>query len=158
MRRRGELYEPAIIFKQNRCLDSQVIPRGLERVIAASIWKLIAGNLTAYMEKNVGICNKQLMQRRIFDKMFVEVDGCQILEGFVVLQGSHISKIDDDTIPAMIKERRRNAVAGKLVDSDGVLLENMLFTSPSYAAMFVIGKSENALRISRHLKGKRCSF
>lgn len=110
------------------------------------------------MEKNVGICNKQLMQRRIFDKMFVEVDGCQILEGFVVLQGSHISKIDDDTIPAMIKERRRNAVAGKLVDSDGVLLENMLFTSPSYAAMFVIGKSENALRISRHLKRIRCSF
>lgn len=85
------------------------------------------------------------LERMIKNVGKVEADGCQTPEGFVVLQGSHISKIDDDTIPATIKERRRNAVAGKLVDSDGVLLENMLFTSPSYAAMFVIGKSENGL-------------
>lgn len=85
------------------------------------------------------------LERTIKNVGKVEADGCQTPEGFVVLQGSRISKIDDDTIPATIKERRRNAVAGKLVNSDGVLLENMLFTSPSYAAMFVIGKSENGL-------------
>lgn len=53
-------------------LTAKLSREGLEGVIVASTWKLIAGNLTAYMEKNVGICNKQLMQRRIFDKMFVE--------------------------------------------------------------------------------------
>lgn len=58
-------------------LTAKLSREGLEGIIAASIWKLIAGNLTAYletyMEKNVGNCNKQLMQKRIFDKMFVEV-------------------------------------------------------------------------------------
>lgn len=32
----------------------------------------------------------------------VAVGGCQISGGSVVLQGSHISKNDDDTISAMI--------------------------------------------------------
>lgn len=60
---------------------------------------------------------------------------------FVVLQGSHISPSDDDTIPAVIKERRRKA----RVDESFVLQEDVLFNSPSYAAMFVIGKSANGL-------------
>lgn len=81
------------------------------------------------------------LERTIKNVGKVEADGRQTPEGFVVLQGSRISKIDDDTVPATIKERRRKAS----VDADGVLLEDMLFTSPSYAAMFVIGKRENGL-------------
>lgn len=71
----------------------------------------------------------------------VEADGSQTAEGFVVFKGSHISPVDDDTIPAVIKDRRK-AVK---VDENNILLEDELFTSPSYAAMFVIGKSENGL-------------
>lgn len=71
----------------------------------------------------------------------VEADGIQTTEGFVVLRGSHISPVDDDTIPAVIKERRLKAQ----VDDNHVLQEDLLFTSPSYAAMFVIGKSANGL-------------
>lgn len=71
----------------------------------------------------------------------VEADGIQTPEGFVVLRGSHISPIDDDTVPAVIKERRRKAP----VDEEGILREDMLFTSPSYAAIFVVGKSANGL-------------
>ena len=71
----------------------------------------------------------------------VEANGAQTAEGFVVLKGSHISLTDDDTIPAVIKEHRKNAQ----VDEHGILQEDMLFTSPSYAAMFVIGKSANGL-------------
>ena len=52
-----------------------------------------------------------------------------------------VSLVDDDTIPATIKERRKCAP----VDGNGILKEDMLFTSPSYAAMFVIGKSANGL-------------
>ena len=71
----------------------------------------------------------------------VEAKGTQTAEGFVVLKGSHISLTDDDTIPSVIKERRKNAH----VNEQGVLQEDMLFTSPSYAAVFVIGKIANGL-------------
>ena len=47
---------------------------------------------------------------------------------------------DDDTIPAVLKEQRR-----KVSVIDGILQEDVLFSSPSYAAMFVIGKSANGL-------------
>lgn len=70
----------------------------------------------------------------------VEADGIRTSEGFVVLQGSHISVEDDDTIPAALKDKRR-----KVNVIDGVLQEDVLFSSPSYAAMFVIGKSANGL-------------
>lgn len=70
----------------------------------------------------------------------VEADGIRTPEGFVVLQGSHIAVEDDDTIPAVLKEKRR-----KVNVIDGVLQEDVLFSSPSYAAMFVIGKSANGL-------------
>ena len=59
----------------------------------------------------------------------------------MVLQGSHISLVDDNTVPATIKERRKNAS----IDENGILQEDMLFSSPSGAAMFVIGKSANGL-------------
>lgn len=71
----------------------------------------------------------------------VEADGLQTSEGFVVLQGSHISPVDDDTIPTVIKECRQKAQ----VDGNYILQEDLLFSSPSYAAMFVIGKSANGL-------------
>lgn len=70
----------------------------------------------------------------------VEADGVRTADGFVVLQGSHIAAEDDDTIPFVLKEKRR-----KVSTADGVLQEDVLFSSPSYAAMFVIGKSANGL-------------
>ena len=49
------------------------------------------------------------LERNIKNVGKVEANGMQTSEGFVVLQGSHISPSDDDTIPAVIKERRRKA-------------------------------------------------
>ena len=71
----------------------------------------------------------------------IEAKGIQTAEGFVVLKGSHVSLTNDDTIPLVIKERRKNAP----VNDQRVLQEDMLFTSPSYAAVFVIGKIANGL-------------
>ena len=90
------------------------------------------------------------MERTIKGVGKVEADGVQTSEGFVVLQGSHISLVDDDTIPMTIKERRKNAP----IDENGILKEDMLFTSPSYAAMFVIGKSANGLTSWKTAEGK----
>lgn len=79
----------------------------------------------------------------------VEADGIQTAEGFVVLCGSHISSVDDDTIPAVLKEQRKKAP----IDENGILQEDMLFSSPSYAAMFVIGKSANGLTSWKTIDG-----
>jgi len=68
----------------------------------------------------------------------------------VVFKGSHVSLVDDDTIPVVIKDRRKKAQ----IDEQGVLQEDMLFTSPSYAAMFVIGKSANGLKSWKTSDGK----
>ena len=80
----------------------------------------------------------------------VEADGAQTAEGFVVFAGSHISSEDDDTIPTVIKERRQKAP----LNPDWTLKEDLLFTSPSYAAMFVIGKSANGLTSWKTVDGK----
>jgi len=71
----------------------------------------------------------------------IEADCKQTVEGFVVLKGSHIEPNDSDSIPPGIKEARQKAK----IDEDGVLQEDVLFKSPSYAAAFVIGGHANGL-------------
>ena len=87
--------------------------------------------------------NKELklhLERTIKDVGKIEADGIRTSEGFVVLQGSHVSPIDDDTISTSLKEQRKKANI-----ESGILKEDILFSSPSYASMFVIGKSANGL-------------
>ena len=81
--------------------------------------------------------------KRKFKKsgLTIEADCKRTSEGFVVLAGSNIEKNDSESIPAGIKERRRTAK----INVDGVLKENVLFNSPSYAAAFVIGGHVNGL-------------
>ena len=90
------------------------------------------------------------LERTIKNVGKVEANGTQTTEGFVVLQGSYISPVDDDTVPAVIKERRVKAQ----LDENHVLKEDLLFSSPSYAAMFVIGKSANGLTSWKTADGK----
>lgn len=78
----------------------------------------------------------------------IEADGIRTSEGFVVIAGSHVSPDDDGTIPTGIKEKRNKA---RIVD--GILQEDILFSSPSGAAMFVIGKSANGLTSWKDSKG-----
>lgn len=67
-----------------------------------------------------------------------------------MLKGSHISSADDDTAPAVIRERRLKVN----VDENFILQDDVLLTSPSYAAMFVIGKSANGLTSWKTEDGK----
>lgn len=78
----------------------------------------------------------------------IEADGIRTSEGFVVLNGSHIAPEDDDTISAGIKEKRNKA---NIVE--GILQEDVLFSSPSGAAMFVVGKSANGLTSWKNADG-----
>lgn len=69
----------------------------------------------------------------------IEASAKQTNEGIVVLKGSHIEVIDSNSIPEKIRKMRQKD--GLIID--GILQENILFNSPSYAAAFVIGGSAN---------------
>lgn len=69
----------------------------------------------------------------------VKAFGKQTSDGFVVLKGSRISPKDDSTISTKVFEIRKN----RKVDKNNILLEDVLFNTPSGAAQFVIGKSSN---------------
>lgn len=65
-------------------------------------------------------------------------------EGFVVLKGSMISLEDLKIMPKSIKKLRNQLVTSGII-KDGILKENQLFTSASYAAAFVLGTNANGL-------------
>lgn len=119
---------------------AKVIMGTLGHKLFEPISKPVVKKLEEVLDKTDDMVRLHL-ERTIKNVGKVEASGAQTSEGFVVFQGSHISLVDDDTIPAVIKERRKKAS----VNQNGELQEDMLFTSPSYAAMFVIGKSANGL-------------
>ena len=106
-------------------------------------------NQEAFLQTDSGERRLHLI-RSIKNVCTVEANGAQTTEGFVVFKGSKIAPQDDETIPSVIKERRKSAS----IDDKGILLEDLLFTSPSYAAMFVIGKSANGLTSWKTENGK----
>lgn len=63
-------------------------------------------------------------------------------EGFVVLEGSQVEIKDSSYLPASLKEMRQNLIASRVIQ-DGVLREKQLFSSPSYAAAFLLGMQTN---------------
>ncbi|MDE5620260.1 MAG: DUF4357 domain-containing protein [Ruminococcus sp.] len=95
------------------------------------------------------IPNILYLERTIKNIGKINAIGHQTAEGLVVMKGSHISPESANSIPNKIKETREKAKI-----TDGILQEDMLFSSPSYAAMFVIGKSENGLKCWKTKNGR----
>jgi hypothetical protein len=130
----------------------------------AEISKMIMGTLghkvfeplveiKATTEQNSVNNNEQIlhMKRKIRKSgKTIEADCKQTVEGFVVLKGSHIELNNSDSIPPGIKEARQKAN----VDATGVLQEDVLFKSPSYAAAFVIRGHTNGLTDWKTADGK----
>lgn len=69
----------------------------------------------------------------------IEAQCKQTVEGFVVLRGSRVERLDSPTIPASIKTIREKAK----IDDNDILQEDLLFKSPSYAADFILGMNTN---------------
>ena len=90
------------------------------------------------------------LKRKVKEFGEVQATGMQTSDGFVVFSGSHISTEDDNTVPQVLKERKKTVK----LDENGNLIDNMPFSSPSYAAMFVIGKSANGLVSWKDENGK----
>ena len=94
------------------------------------------------VKKNLALIPEILyLERTIKNVGKINAMGRQTAEGFVVMKGSYISPESAESIPTKIKVLREKAQI-----KDGVLQQDTLFSSPSYAAMFVIGKSEIGLR------------
>jgi hypothetical protein len=83
----------------------------------------------------------------------IEATCLHTTEGFVVKSGSYIELEDSKSIPTGIKTKREAAKSNK-INTDGVLQEDMLFNSPSYAASFVIGGHANGLTEWKTAEGK----
>ena len=63
-------------------------------------------------------------------------------EGFVVLEGSQMEVIDSNVIPISLQKLRKELIDTNVI-KDGILQEKQLFSSPSYAAAFVLGMNTN---------------
>ena len=74
-------------------------------------------------------------------------------EGFVVLEGSQVDEVDSPAIPASLKELREELIKSNVI-KDGVLQEKQLFSSPSYAAAFVLGMNTNGRTDWKNKDGK----
>ena len=70
-------------------------------------------------------------------------------EGFVLLKDSQIEPVDSKSIPTSIKKLRHYANI-----SHGILQDDILFHSPSYAAAFVVGGHVNGLTYWKTKDGK----
>jgi hypothetical protein len=73
----------------------------------------------------------------------VEANGKPTSDGFVVLADSRVSLTVADYVSKGDKELRKRYAS--IVDANGVLGEDVVFTSPSAASTFVIGKNSNGL-------------
>lgn len=80
----------------------------------------------------------------------IEATTKQVADGFVVLKGSQMELNDSESIPPGIKEARQKAK----VDENGILLENVHFKSPSYAAAFIVGGHVNGLTSWKNAEGR----
>lgn len=71
----------------------------------------------------------------------IKAMGRQTRDGFVVLKGSNVAHEEMKTIYPTVKKLRSNVI----LDRNHNLIDDMLFSSPTYAAAFVIGGSVNGL-------------
>lgn len=79
----------------------------------------------------------------------IQATAKQTADGIVVLKGSQIETIDSKSIPESIKIRRATP---KLIQ-DGILQQDTLFSSPSYAAGFVVGGYINGKEAWKAING-----
>lgn len=82
------------------------------------------------------------------DQLFLSQTGIKAFgrrqsDGFWVLRGSQIRPGYADYVPSGIKKAREKYAS--LINADNTLENDIMFGSPSYAAMFVLGRNSNGL-------------
>lgn len=72
-----------------------------------------------------------------------KAEGKLTSEGFVVMMGSYIHPKIADYVSPGIKDAREKYAS--IINANGILQEDVLFSSPSFASTFVCGKNSNGL-------------
>jgi hypothetical protein len=86
-----------------------------------------------------------------------EAKGTLTDEGFVVYKGSKIRKEEVDSINPGLSKLRKKAINTEQLKDKGqyyLLVEDKVFSSPSYAAGFATGRNENGWRAWKTKQGK----
>ena len=97
--------------------------------------------------------NLLYLERKVKEEEYLlKASGFQNSDGFVVCKGSKIAK-NHSTISPRLKFLRDEARENGTIN-DSVLMKDMQFSSPSAAAMFVLGRSENGHTKWKNKSGK----
>lgn len=89
---------------------------------------VLNGSIKLYLTRNSSKSNKTINATALFNS-----------KGYLVLKGSEIELIDSSSISPKIEVARKKAK----INDQGILQEDVLFTSPSSAAGFVVGGYTN---------------
>ena len=126
-----------------------------EMIIGSLSYKLFIPLISPDIDRE-GVEDKDILylsRKRRKNNLQIEAKCKQTNEGFVVLKGSMISPDDMKAMPKTIKKLRDELVENKKIEQ-GILKENQLFSSASYAAAFVLGTSTNGLTDWKNKEGK----
>lgn len=83
--------------------------------------------------------------------------GIQTQEGFVVLKGSRIASSTVDSFVERLAAKREDLIASgkvQIMNEEYIVMEDLLFSSPSLAAAIVMGRSANGLTEWKDRYGK----
>jgi hypothetical protein len=89
------------------------------------------------------------LNRKTRSGEYLEAKCLRTNEGFVVLKGSKIRMKYTKYFPPKLIEKRKSTN----IDENGILKEDVLFKSPSYAAAFITGNRENGLIVWKNKDG-----
>ncbi len=87
----------------------------------------------------------------------ISASGAVTDEGFVLKKGSQLSKTNTESIPGKLANIKQQLIIdGRLIDNGNILIanEDILFSSPSYAAAIVAGTSRSGPQSWKSAKGK----
>lgn len=126
-----------------------------EMIIGSLSYKLFIPMISTDLDRE-GVEDKDILylsRKMRKTNLQIEAKCKQTNEGFVVFKGSMISTDDMKAVPKTIKKLRDELVENKKIEQ-GILKENQLFSSASYAAAFVLGTSTNGLIDWKNKEGK----
>lgn len=105
----------------------------------------------------VGGESENALQNLTFTVNSITAYGAVTDEGFVLKEGSHLSKVNSDSMPGRLSSIKRALVDQGCIKDDGELLvttEDIPFNSSSYAAAIVAGTSRSGPQSWKSSNGK----
>ena len=134
---------PGNISEEKQCALEEFV-QNTNLILSVLNYKVFIPIVETKQGQNNSNCKENMfyLERKIRNiGITIEAKGQKTRDGFVVLKGSYIAKDDMKNIYPKVKKLRQAAK----IDENRILQEDILLTSPTYAAAFVIGGNTNGL-------------